>query len=294
MRIAFLVRGFVTEGKISGGTANYLHQTCLSLIKLGHQPVVFSATRKNSVVFQEGIETRRFQVKDWRLRLIFFITLHQFTRSLTCLYQSRKLNRETMKAHRKNPFDIIHCVNYMAAGLFRPKEIPTVVRISHHLKLWQETNGKTCIHPDRKITHWLEIRAAARADGIFAPSRTIADIIRKETGKPVAVIETPASAEISETDDRLYQNLLAGKDYLLFFGSLDRRKGVDVIAETLPKLLEKHPRLFFVFIGQDSGYQKRIMMSGYLRQKAGPHQKRVLCPGRVTREQLYPVLDNAL
>ncbi|MFH2068593.1 MAG: glycosyltransferase, partial [Candidatus Omnitrophota bacterium] len=294
MRIAFLTPGFVTEEEISGGLVNYLYQTCLSLIKLGHQPVVITASKKNGVVFHNGIEVHRVKVKNYLLSFLDIIILRQFTRSLAYLYQSRKLNREAMKAHRKDPFAVIQCASSLAVGLFRPEEVPTVVRISSHPGLWRKAKGKTYFHLDQRIACGLEIRAAARADAIFAPSRIIADIIRKETGKPVTVIETPVSAEISETDDRLYRDLLAGRDYLFFFGSLDRRKGVDVIAEILFELLEKYPKLLFVFIGQDSGYQKRIMMSGYLRQKAGPHQKRVLCPGRVTREQLYPVLDNAL
>jgi len=293
MRIAFLTPGFVTEEKISGGMVNYLHQTCLSLIKLGHQPVVISTSKKNGVVFHNGIEVHRVRIKNFPLRFLDFITLRQFTRSLTYLHQSRKLNREAMKTHRKNPFTIIQCASSMAVGLFRLKEVPTVVRMSSHPGLWRKARGKTYLHPDQRIAYGLEIKAAARADGIFAPSRIIADIIRRETNKPVAVIETPVTDEVPQTDDRLYKNLLADRDYLLFFGSLDRRKGVDIIAETLFKLLGKYPQLFFVFIGGDSRYKRGTMMSGYLYRKAGPHRERVLYPGMVPHEKLYPILDNA-
>lgn len=294
MRIAFLTPGFVTEEKISGGMVNYLHQTCLSLIKLGHQPVVIVASKKNGVIFHNGIEVHRVRVKNYLLRFLDLITLRQFTRSLAYLHQSRKLNREAMKAHRKNPFIIIQCASSHAVGLFRLKKVPVVVRMSSHPGLWRKARGKSHIHLDQRIAYGLEIRAAAKADGIFAPSRIIADIIRKETNNPVTVIETPVTADVPQADDQLYRNLLAGREYLLFFGSLDRRKGVDVIAETLLELLEKYPQLLFVFIGQDSRYQWGMMMSGYLRQKAGAHQERVLCPGMVPREKLYPILDNAL
>ena len=294
MRIAFLTPGFVTEEKISGGLVNHLHQTCLSLIKLGHQPVIISPSKKNGVIFHNGIEVHRVKVKNYLLSFLDIVTLHQFNRSLTYLYQSRKLNREAMKAHRKIPFTVIQCASSLAVGLFRLKKVPTVVRMSSHPGLWRKARGKSYLHLDQRIAYGLEMKAAARADGIFAPSRIIAEVIQKETGKPVAVIETPVSADVPQTDDRLYQNLLAGRDYLLFFGSIDRRKGVDVIAEILFKLLEKYPQLLFVFIGGDSRYQWGTMMSSYLYQKAKHHRERVIYPGRVPREKLYPVLDNAL
>lgn len=293
MRIAFLTPGFVTEEKISGGLVNYLYQTCLSLIKLGHQPIVITASKKNEVIFHNGIEVHRVKVKNYLLWFLDVITLRQFTRPLAYLYQSRKLNREALKAHRKKPFAVIQCASSLAVGLFRLKEVPTVVRMSSHPGLWRKARGKSYLHLDQRIAYGLEIKTAAKADGIFAPSQIIADIVRKETGKPVAVIETPVGADVPQTDDRLYRNLLAGRDYLLFFGSLDRRKGVDVIAETLFELLGKYPQLFFVFIGQDSRYQ-RGMMSDYLLHEAGFYREKVLCLERVPREKLYPVLDNAL
>ena len=293
MRIGFLTPGFITEEKIYGGAVNYLYQTCLTLIKLGHQPVVISTSRNNGVVFHNGIEIHQVKIKDLPLRFLDIITLHQFTRTLTYLHQSRKLNRAAMKAHRKNPFAVIQCQSSLAVGLFRLKEVPVVVRISSHPTLWRKAKGKSYPYLSQRIAFGLEIRAAAKADGIFAPSQLLADIIQKETGKPVAVIETPVTADVLQTDDQLYRNLLAGRDYLLFFGSLDRRKGVDVIAEMLLKLLEKYPQLLFVLIGQDRRYQRGLLMSNYLRQKAGSHQKRVIYPGTVPREKLYPILDNA-
>jgi len=102
MRIAFLTPGFVTEEKISGGLVNYLHQTCLSLIKLGHQPVIITASKKSGVIFHNGIEVHRVKVKNCLLWFLDIITLRQFTRSLAYLYQSRKLNRDPTKASKKS------------------------------------------------------------------------------------------------------------------------------------------------------------------------------------------------
>lgn len=292
MRIAFLTPGFVTEEKVSGGPTSYLHKTCLSLIKLGHQPVVIVSSEKDGVIFHNGIEVHRVRVNGWLLRFLDGITLKQFTWSLTSLYQSRKLNREAIKTHRENPFAIIQYASSLAVGLFRLKRVPVVVRITNHPVLWRKARGKSYLPIDRRIASWLEIATAAKADGVFAPSRIIAEIIRRETGKPVAVIETPVTADVQQTDDRLYRDSLAGREYLLFFGSLDRRKGIEIIAETLFELLEKYPQLLFVFIGRNTRHQPGMMMNDYLCQRAGVHQKRIIYFGPVTHEQLYPILDN--
>lgn len=294
MRIAFLTSEFVTEREIDGGLAHHLHKICLSLTKLGHQSTVIVSSEKDGVIFHNGIEVHRVRVNDWPLRFLDGITLKQFTRSLTWLYQSRKLNREAKTVHRKNPIDVIIYASHQAPGFFRLKEVPAIVQITSHPVFWRVQDGKPHFSWDRKINVWLEITAAAKADGLFAPSRVLAEIFRKETGKTVAVIETPVTAEVTQTDDQLYRDLLAGRDYLLFFGTLKRMKGVDIIADILFELLEKHPQLLFVFIGKDTRYQPGAMMSDYLRQKAGSHQERVLCPGKVPHEKLYPVLDNAL
>ncbi|MFA5393870.1 MAG: glycosyltransferase family 4 protein [Candidatus Ratteibacteria bacterium] len=294
MRIAFLASEFVTEREIDGGLAHSLHKTCLSLIKLGHQPFVIVSSKTDGVIFHNGIEVHRVKINGRPAGFLDFITLRQFTRSLAWLHQSRKLNREAEKLHRQKPLDIIVYASHQAVGFFRFKKVPSVLRVNSHPRLWRTQDGKPHFSRDRKINVWLEITAAAKTDGLFAPSRVLAEIFRKETEKPVAVIETPVTADVPRMDDRLYRNSLAGQDYLLFFGTMKRLKGVDVIADILFELLEKYPRLIFVFIGGNTRYQPGMMMSDYLRQKAGPHHKRIIYFGQMPHEQLYPVLDNAL
>ena len=108
------------------------------------------------------------------------------------------------------------------------------------------------------------------------------------------IIETPFLVETSNLDDRPYCELLAGKRYLLFFGTLNPMKGVPLIAQIIRSLLSSHPELFFVFIGKEcGGYLGKSMMQ-HVWEEAGPYRGRVLYLGQLRHEQLYPILANAL
>ncbi len=291
MRIAFLTPEFVTESNFDGGLANYLNRVTINLKDMGHEPVVIVASDRDGMILHNGIEVHKVMMKSSLRKTINVLTLRKLSQAIHWVHQSRRLNIRLKELHRKQPFDIAQYASYTATALFRWKNIPAVVRISSYQKLWDKHynlkssfNGRVCV--------FLELRSLRRADGVFGPSDLIATVLSEETHRHIEVIESPFLINEEVTDETVYRSFLQGKSYLLFFGTLGRLKGVDIIAEILHPLLSEHQDLHFVFAGKQTHYQG-LPISEHILQKAGPYHRRVLFLDKLTHKELYPIVSNA-
>jgi glycosyltransferase involved in cell wall biosynthesis len=48
-------------------------------------------------------------------------------------------------------------------------------------------------------------------------------------------------------------------DYLLYFGRLERLKGVHIVSRALPEIVRQRPDLQMVFVGKDCGFREKIL-----------------------------------
>ena len=94
-------------------------------------------------------------------------------------------------------------------------------------------------------------------------------------------------------DDSFYASNLSTFPYLLFFGTLSRIKGIDLIADAIPEVLRQHPEIHFVFIGRDDGDDDRPQMMDYVKEKAADLATHVHYHPAVLKSQLYPVIAHA-
>jgi glycosyltransferase involved in cell wall biosynthesis len=283
---------YITEPSFDGGLANYLHRVALSLLHSGHQPIIIVASDKDETFFHEGIEVHRVRIApDGFLSVFNRMTMQRFLSASFWIAQSWQLNAEVRRIHRMNPVSIIQYASCAATGLFRLSNIPCVVRISGYLPLWNKAYGYDRTR-DVALSERLEEIAYARADGLFAPSLINAKAVETASGKRVSIIESPCSLENEAIDETLFHNRLWGKRYLLFFGSIGLMKGVALIAEIMENLLRNNPQLYFVFAGKDLGYKAGNMID-YVESKAGVYRKRVIYLGRLPRQKLFPIIQNA-
>jgi glycosyltransferase involved in cell wall biosynthesis len=87
--------------------------------------------------------------------------------------------------------------------------------------------------------------------------------------------------------------LLQNKEFLLFFGRLEERKGVHVLAHALPTILKQFPHYFVVFVGKDLGY-KGASMRDFILQKAGEEYKnQIVFFDELRQEELFPIVNLA-
>lgn len=292
MRIAFLTTEFVSEPDFAGGLANYLFRTCLALKKYGHTPIVFVTSGTYEAFAFRDIEVRRIRLHTpWWIKILDRLTFKRLSFPLNMLSCSISFSQAVRKAHKTVAIDIIQASSYRAAGIFLSRAIPMVVRISSFEPMWRKAYEKPLTIAQR-MTEWFEAKAIIRAHAVFGPSRLIADHIQQALKIKVKVIETPFLLETLEFDLKPYQEHFAGKQYLLFFGTIGLMKGCKNIADILQSLFLQNPGLFFAFIGPMESYQN-MPLSEYIFRSAGEFRNRVIMLPPLKHEALYPIVQHA-
>jgi len=291
VRIAFVTPEYVTEQGFDGGLANHLGRVCPALAAMGHQVHVLVASERDEELSSEGVQVHRVAVPGGALQFVSRLTRGRLPTSSLWFLQSWALRRACRNLHRLYPLDVIQYASYSATALFRLKDVPAVVRISSYEPFWHKAYG---LFPsmDHRLMIRLDRAAFRRADALFAPSRVVGDLVAADAGRPVRVMEPPIFLDRSGWDEAPYRSRLAGRKYLLFFGSVGMLKGVGTIAEVIGELLQAYPDLHFVFIGKDSGYRGAPMMQHVL-EKAGSCRERVLYLGQMRHGQIHPILSHA-
>lgn len=292
MRIAFVTTEFITEDTYTGGLANYLFRICSYLKKHGHEPVVIIVSKSDEVFTFEGIEVHRVKTASKFISICNAILLFQFNNFICAMWTSWKLKLVVLREHKKIPLDIVQYASSGAIGFFRVKGIPSIIRINSHAPLNRRAYGDDNDSPDIKLFDKISLEALKRADGLYGPSKTIASLVEQIIGKKVHVIESPIYIELKKLDSKPYEDLLKGKKYLLFFGTLGLLKGVLTIAEMIDRFLEKYKDFLFVFVGNDIGYQGRPAMD-YVWSQAGSNRGKVFYLGKMEHKFLYPIIKNA-
>ncbi len=77
--------------------------------------------------------------------------------------------------------------------------------------------------------------------------------------------------------------------YVLFFGRLEPRKGVHVLADAISSVFARHPDVYLVLAGSDRGWHGSPMIE-YIRTSAGVHAPRVIHLGELAPEALMPLI----
>jgi glycogen synthase len=293
MRIAFITTEFSTEDSFAGGLAQYLLRICLSLKERCHTPEVFVLSAENDTIDFKGISVHRVKKHTLQIvRIIDGLTWTRFRDPLSIVAGARSLAQRFAVEHRQRPFDIVQCASYRSTNLFVKTSIPRVVRISSFEPLWRKAY-EFRLTLSQRVVEWLEAFSMRKADVVFGPSEMLATHIGRSLRKEVSVIRSPFVMEVGKTDDRLYNESLKGKKYLLFFGTVGLMKGCKTIADILEPLLTKHSDVNFVFIGKVGKYDGMPMMD-HIREKSRTVSERVFHFDAMRHEKLYPFIKNAL
>lgn len=300
MRIALVTPEFVTEFLYDGGLANYVYRVARTLAYLGHDPVVVAAAGETQRLIYDGIPVCRVSMQDqwnWKmplpLRHLNMFCGKRYEMVITSLWQSAVLNCTVRNLHRECPFDIVQYAHLAGVGFFRPRNIPTVIRLSSSTRLCNEKGGYGIRTSHVRQQEWIERRSLLRAHGIFGPSQRIAKLLAEEIERPIEVIESPFLLDVDHLDDSVYREHLQRKKYFLFFGSLCHIKGVSVIATMIHRLLDRHRDIYFVFVGKEVPGQEGGSLLQQVRRSAAEHTNRIIHIGSLRHPQLYPIIKGA-
>jgi len=295
MKVLLVSNEFALGPGFDGGLGQALLRIALGLKDLGHEIIVLRTGEKRERKFNSGIEIITVPVvaPPWT-RWLNALTLKQFDLARAFLLQIRALSREVEKIVLERPPDIVQYPNLGGLGLFRPRDIPSVIRMSSDTRSWRLFGGRD--NQSRfamSQMEFLEIRALRRADALYGPSETIARIVENRCKNPVRVIRPPVFLETTSLDNSLLRERIGSEPFLLFVGRLNRLKGILVLAEILEEFLARHPEHRIVVIGREQAGFNGEPMGDHLRRQAGRHQDRLILLDPVPHSMLYPVISAA-
>lgn len=296
MHIVYLTSEFVTEN-LQGGLATYLDNMASIMSGHGHMVTIITLSgQEGRISYKDNIEVVRVRAVDVRSGK------DTIKRTFYMVHNSWKLYQALMRENRKKKIDIVHAANFLAIGLFRCYSIPTVVRVSSEAALWRramefEFDYDAALE-EKKLEDRIELWCMKQADAVFAPSRFCAGVIQKKSGRKVSVIETPYFPKEYVADESVYREKLFHKKYLLFNSSMSRLKGTHIGIEATEQLMEKYPDLYMVYAGNDYGLMQENgniqKIAEILRRQKRKYEGRVIYLGHLSREKLFPIIQNAL
>lgn len=296
MHIGFLTPEYPTQARPEGGLAIYLQKVSQGLVERGHDVTVFVAGPQPDTAAQDGAIEIRMVRDGWLQRLGRHMSgsLGKVLGRLGQVQTARRIERSVWKVHRTKPIDLLQTSSYQTPGytLRHNGSIPLVCRLSSYTPLYRSAFGRQRSLDDH-WAEWLEIRQVVDADAVFAPCALTANTFARLESRLPDVIRTPLDQTPVKLDETFWQDRLAGRKYLLYFGTFNRIKGVDLIADILPEVLARHQDLDVVCIGRDEGMPAAPSLGEYLRQQAGTDRRRLMLSPPIAKAQLYPVIANA-
>lgn len=291
MNIGFLTPEYVTPTAPEGGLANYIRKVGSALVSLGHEVSVFALSHRDQS-WKDG------QIAVYELKrpvLPMWPKGRPFRSLATQLLSSKRLQAAVFKVHGVSSFDVLQASSYQVPGymLRHNRHVALVCRISSYSPLWRAAYGTQRRFGDY-LCDWLEIRQVVDADASFAPSRFIAETFARLEGHQPEVIRTPIDIDETAIDPSFYRDHISGGPYLLFFGTLSRIKGTDLLRDVIPPVLERHRDLSFVFVGRDDGFPGVPKMFDYISSRSSGVEGRLHWFAPLPKAQLYPIITNAL
>lgn len=262
MHIVFATVEFVTEGMGDGGLANYLMKASRIFAAHGHRvTIVVSSGSNEAFEYKPNIRVVRVLREDSEIAwLLSRVKDMELKKNLASCWHSYKVNRKIREINSFEKIDMVQYCHLDALGLFRIKEIPSVVRMSAFEPICREAFKSDFILGQQpvkiELMDKINFLALHRADGVFAPGALTAHIIQKMINREVKVLESPTMGVDFDSLDELPEKL-SGKKYFLYFGTLNNIKGLKVLVQSIYEILQNNPAYYFVFVGKDCGVSMR-------------------------------------
>jgi len=295
MRIAFLTPEYVSPTSTDGGLANYLRKISLDLVRRGCEVWVFVISKRDAVWYDDHVIVCEVKCSNLLLDLACKLPLvRMIIPAYSQIAASRELARKFWNVHSKNPFNIIQASSYMAPGytLLNNGKVPLVCRVSSYTPNVRAAYGRKQ-NRGEYISDRMEICQVRDADACFAPSRFVAGLYKQAAGCEPQVLRTPVDVALIENDTSYFLNNRPAGRYLLFFGTLSRIKGVDLLARILPGIFDNHSDLSMVFIGRDDGLPDGTKVFELIKSVCNKYADRLCYRQSMNKTRLYPFIEHA-
>lgn len=289
MNVCLVSREYPTDDH-AGGIGTYTEKTARGLARLGHTVyVITEAEGAPSTRVENGVTVLRLAAPQGRARLV--------ARARSVSHALENLPHVP---------DIVQACEHRAEGFWyalrRHPRTKLVTRLATPSFLVHELNSHAEVRKNGMRARYyfdpLERLQTRRSDAIFSLSDALADIVCERWHIPRERVATiPNGVDFAARYASQAGELpaeLAGKEFLIYFGRLEERKGVHILAQALPEVLAAYPELHVVFAGNNLLTYMGRPMQAFVEQCNQPYLDRLHFFPRLPQRQLYPLLDHAL
>lgn len=312
MHIVYVTMEFVTDDLFYGGLANFTANMASIFAAHGHKVTVLVVKEDQSgkVEWKKGVtvEYVNWSKSSWVSSIYGILKVDDksirdsnFLYGLVTSLKGNVLRSKIKELNKSEKISIIHYPHLNSLGLVRVRRIPYVLRMSSFPGICRLAEFP---HFDMKdleskltVKEKNELSVVHKAKAIVSPSKITADLVKRACGRKVTVIESPFHLEDIDWNYHIYNNKLKGKKYLLYFGSLCRFKGAEMIADVIYEFLRSYPEFYFVMVGKDNGIKlgkyKKVLAHKHIMENAKEFSDRVIYMSQTEKKNLYPILKHA-
>ncbi|MBI4320974.1 MAG: glycosyltransferase family 4 protein [Chloroflexi bacterium] len=255
-----------------------------ALSRRGHNVHVVTVGLSHHGVMMEGdITVHRIPATNGRLR------------SISYLLHSYRVSREIAGCQTR--FDVVQASEWSGEAYcysFRPR-FPLISRLATPSFLVRRLN-RSDRRPASRVVNHMERTQVCNSTGIISSTGALAKVVCAEWHIPPAFVQIVPNcvdtAWIGSFEEVPPKADVWSLDYLLFYGRLEERKGVQVLAEALPGILRNYPDLGVVFVGADGAYQGHPMRE-HVRKRCSSYADRLTFLDALPQPQLFPIVARA-
>lgn len=295
LHVAFLTAEYVIPpDKLDGGLATYVRNAARGLVARGHNVSVFCLSDRAADWMDHGVHVYEILADPFRLQWGVRRLWGQVLETARTFENSSRLAKRLFDVHTQQPVDVIQAASYQAVGLTLCNNgiIPVITRISSSSPLYRRADGKNG-SPLAVLTDWCEDYQVRRSDRSFAPSELMVGCFSGSRGTRPDLVRSPVGAYSEDLDDSFYDTHLKGMKYLLYFGTLNRMKGVEVLSRAIGPLVDEFPDLHVVFIGRTGSLRDKQYYAGKILSGNGRWSDHMHHFEALPKQLLYPAVRGA-
>jgi glycogen synthase len=262
-----------------GGIGTYTAITARALARLGHDVIVLT-------------EGRTGERREDGVRIVAVEDDGVPHAAAARLLRARRMAHTAADVRS----DVVQAAEYEAEAwwIARRRTLPLVTRLATPSFLVEELNlGRP--DPRSELRRRMERDQALRSDAVIAPSRAIVERVAPAWGLDageVQVIPNPIDGHAIRAAAAAQPPALLPERFVAFIGRLERRKGVDVLATALPRVLDADGDLHVVLVGRDAGAHGGAE-AALLRARTAAYADRVHLLGELPRPHALAVVARA-
>lgn len=280
MHIVFMTTDFIDIEGPTSGLPQYLFRTSKALIGMGNKVSVVACSNRT-------VEYQFYGINVYKVRRPIIKTYDNQRKDVTvqCLRDGFILNIKLSELFQKEKIDIIQYTSLCGLAYFHNISVPAVTRLSSYAVM-VPLDGQEDILAGRAE---MERAAVYKSDAVFGPSFVVAKKVSEDTGVNVDVIESPFLMNEGEDDLSVFNECFSGKNYILFYGTLIKYKGLCEIADAAHDILSKYADLHIGIIG-DGDYR----LVDLIKHNAGEDSNRIIYHSAIGFSVLKPIIKNAV